>query len=77
MERVIAIGDVHGDYESFAAVLRSAALIDKEGNWTGGKTHLVQTGDIVDRGPDSRAVMDLLMRLQKQAAAAGARCIAC
>jgi TPR repeat protein len=71
VERVIAIGDVHGDYESFAAVLRSAALIDKDGNWTGGKTHLVQTGDIVDRGPDSRAVMDLLMRLQKQAAAAG------
>ena len=71
MERVIAIGDVHGDYESFAAVLRSAGLIDKDGNWTGGKTHLVQTGDIVDRGPDSRAVMDLLIKLQKQAAAAG------
>ncbi len=69
--RVIAIGDVHGDYESFALVLRSAGLIDKEGNWTGGKTHLVQTGDIVDRGPDSRAVMDLLIKLQKQADAAG------
>lgn len=35
VERVIAIGDVHGDYESFAAVLRSAGLIDKDGNWTG------------------------------------------
>jgi hypothetical protein len=46
-------------------------LIDKNGNWTGGKTHLVQTGDIVDRGPDSRAVMDLLIRLQKQASDAG------
>ncbi len=71
VERVIAIGDVHGDYESFALVLRSAGLIDKDGNWTGGKTHLVQTGDIVDRGPDSRAVMDLLIKLQKQAAEAG------
>jgi TPR repeat protein len=69
--RVIAIGDVHGDYESFAAVLRSAGLIDKDGNWSGGKTQLVQTGDIVDRGPDSRAVMDLLIKLQSQAAAAG------
>jgi TPR repeat protein len=69
--RVIAIGDVHGDYESFAAVLRSAGLIDKDGNWSGGKAQLVQTGDIVDRGPDSRAVMDLLIRLQKQAAVAG------
>jgi TPR repeat protein len=69
--RVIAIGDVHGDYESFAAALRSAGLIDTDGNWAGGNTHLVQTGDIVDRGPDSRAVMDLLIKLQKQAAAAG------
>lgn len=69
--RVVAIGDVHGDYESFAEVLQSAGLIDGNGNWTGGKTHLVQTGDIVDRGPNSRAVMDLLIRLQRQAEAAG------
>jgi fructose-1,6-bisphosphatase len=36
-------------------------------NWTGGKTHLVQIGDILDRGPDSRAVMDLLITLEQQA----------
>ena len=69
--RVIAIGDVHGDFEQFVNVLRSAALVDEYGNWVGGKTHMVQTGDVVDRGPDSRAVMDLLMKLEKQAAAAG------
>ena len=71
VERVVAIGDVHGDYEQFAQVLASAGLIDGNGNWTGGKTHLVQTGDILDRGPDSRAVMDLLIKLEKQAAQAG------
>jgi TPR repeat protein len=71
VDRVIAIGDVHGDYEQFVTVLASAGLIDGAGNWTGGATHLVQTGDVLDRGPDSRAVMDLLMRLEKQAAAAG------
>jgi TPR repeat protein len=71
VSRVIAIGDVHGDYEQFTTVLASAGLIDGEGNWTGGSTHLVQTGDVLDRGPDSRAVMDLLMKLEKQAAAAG------
>jgi TPR repeat protein len=69
--RVIAIGDVHGDYEQFVSVLASAGLIDGNGNWTGGTTHLVQTGDVLDRGPDSRAVMDLLMRLEQQAPAAG------
>jgi hypothetical protein len=71
VERIVAVGDVHGDFEQFTAVLASAGLIDGHGDWTGGKTHLVQTGDVVDRGPDSRAVMDLLMKLEKQAAAAG------
>ena len=71
VERTVAVGDVHGDYEQFTEVLASAGLIDGNGDWIGGKTHLVQTGDVVDRGPDSRAVMDLLMKLEKQAAAAG------
>ena len=39
--------------------------------WTGGRTHLVSLGDLLDRGADSRKVMDLLMRLQGEAAAAG------
>jgi TPR repeat protein len=69
--RVVAVGDIHGDFEQFVLVLESAGLIDGNGNWVGGKTHLVQTGNIVDRGPDSRKIMDLLMRLQPQAAAAG------
>jgi Calcineurin-like phosphoesterase len=71
VERVVAIGDVHGDYEQFVAVLRSAKLIDSQERWSGGKTHLVQTGDILDRGPDSRKVMDLLMKLEKEARRAG------
>lgn len=71
VERVVAVGDLHGDYEQFTAVLASAGLIDGNGNWVGGKAHLVQTGDVLDRGPDSRPIMDLLIRLEKQAAAAG------
>jgi TPR repeat protein len=71
VDRVIAVGDIHGDYEQFVKVLQSADLIDNNANWIGGKAHLVQTGDVVDRGPDSRAIMDLLMKLEKQAVAAG------
>jgi calcineurin-like phosphoesterase family protein len=71
VERVVAVGDIHGDYEMFIKVLQAASLIDSNGNWTGGQAHLVQTGDVLDRGPDSRAVMDLLMKLEKQAAAVG------
>jgi hypothetical protein len=71
VERVVAIGDVHGDHDQFVAVLRSADLVDAQGNWSGGKTHLVQTGDLLDRGPDSRKAMDLLISLEEQARRAG------
>jgi hypothetical protein len=69
--RIVAVGDVHGDYDQFVAVLRAAKVIDKENKWIGGATRLVQTGDVLDRGADSRKAMDLLMTLEKQAAAAG------
>ncbi|MDP9170523.1 MAG: metallophosphoesterase, partial [Acidobacteriota bacterium] len=69
--RVVAVGDVHGDYEQLVTVLKSAGVIDDSTNWTGGKTHLVQTGAILDRGGRSRDVMNLLMKLQQQAPAAG------
>ena len=67
VERVVAIGDVHGDYQQFVELLQAANLVDSNTNWIGDNTHLVQTGDVPDRGPDSRQVMDLLMKLEKQA----------
>ncbi len=71
VERIVAVGDVHGDYSQFTTVLRQARLIDKKDRWIGGKSHLVQTGDVLDRGPDSRKVMDLLIALAPQAQKAG------
>ncbi len=65
--RIVATGDVHGDYKQFVRTLLAAGIIDPQNEWAGGETHLVQTGDIPDRGPDSRKAMDLLMRLEKQA----------
>ena len=67
VERVVAIGDLHGDYEQYINVMRSAGLLNKNGKWSGGKTHLVQTGDITDRGADSRKIIDHLVKLVKQA----------
>jgi hypothetical protein len=72
-ERVVAIGDLHGDYGQFITLLQQAGLTDKKGRWRGGKAHLVQVGDVPDRGPDTRKIMDLLMRLEKQAVKAGGR----
>jgi Calcineurin-like phosphoesterase len=71
VERIVAIGDVHGDYDQFARLLLSAQLIDAKDHWTGGKAHLVQTGDVPDRGPDTRRIFDLLMRLDREAQKAG------
>lgn len=71
--RVVAIGDVHGAYAEFLAVLRLAGLVDQKERWSGGRTHLVQTGDILDRGTETRPVMELLMRLEGEAKKAGGR----
>ena len=73
VERVVAFADVHGAYEELTALLRSTGVVDAGLRWTGGTAHLVSLGDLLDRGADSRKVMDLLMRLQQEAAAAGGR----
>jgi hypothetical protein len=69
--RRVAIGDIHGDHRTFRKLLRDLELIDEKDHWSGGKQHFVQTGDIVDRGPDSRRSIELLMRLEKESRAAG------
>ena len=69
--RVVVFGDLHGDYAKFHDMLREAGLIDARENWSGGKTHLVQVGDVPDRAPDTRKIMDLLMKLEPQARRAG------
>jgi hypothetical protein len=71
VERVVVIGDLHGDYDKFADMLRTAGLVDARGNWSGGRTHLVQLGDVPDRGPETRRIMDLLMQIEPQARRAG------
>lgn len=65
--RVVAISDVHGAYDGMLRTLRSASVIDAENAWIAGETHLVITGDMLDRGADSRKVMDLFMALEPQA----------
>ncbi len=71
VDRTVAISDIHGAHRAFVETLKAAGVVDQEGNWSAGKTHLVIVGDMVDRGDDSRATMDLLMRLEPQAAEAG------
>jgi hypothetical protein len=72
-ERVVAIGDIHGAHDQFVAILRAAGLIDTRNRWSGKKAVLVQTGDVLDRGPDSRKAIDLLIKLEGEARGAGGR----
>ena len=74
-ESVVAIGDVHGDFDDFVAILQKVGLIDAQHHWTGGKTTFVQVGDLLDRGPKPRDVMDLMMSLEKEAPPAGGRVV--
>src|SRR5687767_13710995 len=62
--RIVAIGDIHGEYEGFKRILQAAGLGDANGRWTGGRAQLIQFGDYTDVGIVTRAVVDLLTALE-------------
>lgn len=74
-ERIVAVGDIHGAFDALTAILQQAGLVDSKLHWVGGKATLVQTGDMLDRGPKPREVMDLLMALEKEAPKDGGRVV--
>jgi hypothetical protein len=71
VERVIAFADVHGADAELRELLRESGVIDDADRWAAGNAHVVSLGDLLDRGAGSRHVLDLLMRLQQEARAAG------
>lgn len=73
VERIVAIGDIHGDYDAYRKVLHLAGVTNRRGRWMAGHTHLVQTGDIADRGPDTLRIIRHLNGLARQARRAGGR----
>jgi hypothetical protein len=73
IEKIVAVGDIHGDYKAFIKILKGTELIDKKQHWIGGKIHLVQIGDVLDRGDYAKEIFDLLMKLEKEAEEAGGK----
>lgn len=71
--RIVAVGDVHGSFDGLTSILQEAAIIDDDLRWVGGTDTYVQMGDLFDRGAMVREVVDLVMRLQREATAAGGR----
>ena len=66
-KRRIIVGDIHGELDGCREILRNAGLIDSKDNWTGEDSILIQTGDVIDRGPCSREAVALLRKLQQEA----------
>ncbi|WP_328537859.1 metallophosphoesterase [Streptomyces sp. NBC_00344] len=71
---LFVVGDVHGYLDELLAALRAQGLIDDDASWTAGNARLWFLGDFTDRGPDGIGVIDLVMRLSAEAAAAGGYC---
>jgi hypothetical protein len=65
--RVVAIGDLHGNYVGFRKILLDMGLIDKRGHWKAQNTHLIQLGDILGRGGEPGKIFKLLRKLEEEA----------
>ena len=73
--RIVAVGDLHGDFDAWRTIARDAGVMDASGHWSGGRTILVQMGDITDRWADSLKIVRSLQQLQKEAPRAGGKTI--
>ncbi len=65
------ISDIHGQFKKLTMLLQHTKLIRHDLSWCGGNATLWFLGDFFDRGPDGIPVIDLVMRLQHEAAAVG------
>lgn len=68
---VIGFADLHGDVVKAREVLEASGASNTTHLWAAGECTLVQTGDLVDRGPDSVGVTKLFEDVKTAAADAG------
>lgn len=74
-KRVVAIGDLHGDLVAMLGAFRAAGAIDAQHHWAARDLTIVQTGDILDRGTDENAMLELLAAWEKEAPEFGSRLV--
>lgn len=65
--RILAIGDLHGNYPGFMRILYGTGILDAHGHWCARNTHLVQLGDILGRGGEPGKIFKLLKRMEAEA----------
>nr|AAD45611.1 protein-tyrosine-phosphatase [Shewanella sp.] len=71
IKKVVALSDVHGQYDVLLTLLKKQKIIDSDGNWAFGEGHMVMTGDIFDRGHQVNEVLWFMYQLDQQARDAG------
>ena len=72
-ERLVAIGDLHGDLDATRRALRLAGAINAQDEWTGENMTLVQVGDQLDRGDDEIGILELFEKIEREAQKAGGK----
>ena len=76
-ERMVVIGDLHGDLRALRRTLSIAGLVEEKedvpASWTGGSTVFVQVGDIFDRGEEDLEVEEYLQMLKVSAEEMGGK----
>ena len=65
--RFAVIGDIHGRLDALEALLHGCGAVDEKGAWAAKGFSLVQLGDLIDRGPQSRACVERMMGLKAEA----------
>lgn len=80
-ETFYAVGDTHGDYDRLVTLLVAGKLIagapaaPDQVKWTGGRSILVVTGDMIDKWTQSLQVIALMRALMSSAASQGGRVV--
>ncbi|OMO50346.1 hypothetical protein COLO4_38112 [Corchorus olitorius] len=74
-DRLVAIGDLHGDLDKSKQAFRLAGLIDGSDRWCGGSTTVVQIGDVLDRGGEELKILYFLEKLKREAVKCGGQLI--
>lgn len=72
-KRIVAVGDLNAADDVLVDILRGTRLIDRKLRWCGGAAELVQVGDLFNRGGGAANALRLLLRLQREARAAGGK----
>ncbi|HEY8402939.1 MAG TPA: metallophosphoesterase family protein [Cytophagaceae bacterium] len=59
MPRSFAVSDIHGCSKTFIALIENTIRLEKQ-------DHLYLLGDYIDRGPDSKGVIDFILHLKEE-----------